>query len=107
MNSLTQLPGGELMAKGLLDLAAGQVTAEACLIAIARGRLSRAGLAIPPHADIAEPEHRLYALLGAEPGDAYSRYNALIRQLISFAQTLEHQRARAPAAWGANATAPW
>ena len=98
MIALTQLPAGDLIAQGLADFAAHRLTPEACLIAIARTRLGRAGLAIPPGHEIPEPEHALYALLGAEPGDAYSRYNALIRQLISFSQALEHQRERTPAA---------
>jgi hypothetical protein len=34
---------------------------------------------------VREPEHRLYAALAAEnPGAAHSRYNALIRRLVSF-----------------------
>jgi hypothetical protein len=95
MTSLTQLPGGDLISQGLADHAAQRLSPEACLIAIARTRLGRAGLTIPPGYEIPEPEHQLYALLGAEPGDAYSRYNGLIRQLISFSQALEHQRERA------------
>lgn len=91
MIALTQLPGGNLIFQGLADHAARRLTVEACLIAIARTRLGRAGLTIPPGHDIPEPEHQLYALLEKEPGDAYSRYNALIRQLISFSQALEHQ----------------
>lgn len=93
MISLKQLPGGDLITQGLADYAAHRLTPEACLIAIARGRLSHGGLSIPMGYDIPEPEHQLYALLGREPEDAYSRYNALIRQLISFSQALEQQGA--------------
>ncbi len=96
MIALTQLPGGSLISQGLADHAVRRLTPEACLIAIARTRLGRAGLAIPLGYEIQEPEHQLYALLGAETGDAYSRYNALIRQLISFSQALEHQHAVEP-----------
>ncbi len=96
MIALTQLPGGSLISQGLADHAARRLTPAACLIAIAQTRLGRAGLAIAPGFDIPEPEHQLYALLGAEPGDPYSRYNALIRQLISFSQALEHQHSGEP-----------
>ena len=34
------------------------------------------------------PEHRLYELLAREHGDAaHSRYNALLRQLVSFTRS--------------------
>jgi hypothetical protein len=96
MIALTHLPGGELISQGLADMAAHRLSPGACLIAIARTRLSRAGLPIPAGYDIPEPEHQLYELLGKEPGDTYSRYNALIRQLISFSQALEHQQVAQP-----------
>ena len=39
---------------------------------------------------VADPEHKLYELLAAEDSDAaHSRYNALIRQLVSFERALE------------------
>ena len=89
------LPGGELILQGLADGQVDRLTPEACLIAIAKGRLTDAGLPIPPGNDIQEPELQLYALLQKQPGDAYSRYNSLIRQLISFSQALESQNYRA------------
>jgi hypothetical protein len=37
-----------------------------------------------------DPEHRLYALLAADDSDsAHARYNALIRQLVSFERAAE------------------
>jgi hypothetical protein len=38
-----------------------------------------------------EPELELYDLLLLEGGDAYSRHNALLRELISFENALGHR----------------
>lgn len=94
MISYDQLPGYELIQPGLADYAAGRVTAESCLLAIAWSRLQRGGLPMPLRTPdhFPEPEIQLYALLREQPGDAYSRYNALIRRLISFEQSLERQK---------------
>jgi hypothetical protein len=43
---------------------------------------------------VAEPELQLYRLLRREGGDAYSRYNALLRELISFEQALDRRTSR-------------
>jgi hypothetical protein len=83
---ITQYPGGDLIAKGIDDYAAGQRTVPACLVAIAASTLRQIGLPIsasPVHI-IQEPEHQLYELLRLESGDAYSQYNAFLRQLTSF-----------------------
>lgn len=95
MNSFSHLPGADLIATGLSDCAHGRVTPEACLIAIGWPRLLRAGLDVADGAfhAIPDPEHTLYGLLGTGPGDAYGRYNSLIRRLISFEQALEQQAA--------------
>ena len=60
---------------------------------LARPRLSHAGL-LPQDAPvpIPEPELRLYNLLQEEDGDAYSRYNGLIRELVSFENALDHRK---------------
>ena len=42
----------------------------------------------------AEPELQLYRLLRQAGGDAYSTYNALLRELVSFEQALD-RRSRA------------
>ncbi len=39
-----------------------------------------------------EPELHLYRLLRGQSGDAYSRYNALMRELVSFESALDHRR---------------
>src|SRR5688500_437116 len=83
-DNLAGLPGEEWIRDGLADLAAGQETAAALLVAIGYPRLRALGVTVecgdqlPPN-----PELRLYRLLGAIHHDeAHSQYNALIRRLI-------------------------
>lgn len=93
---LTGLPGEQLIREGLADAKAGRCTMAACLVAIGRPRLERAGL-IGEHAPLqTNPELQLYRLLRREGGDAYSCYNALPRELVSFEHALDH-RTTAPA----------
>lgn len=78
------LPGGELIRQGLADLERGEETVPALLVSIGAPRLRRAGIAVP-EATFPDPEHRLYLRLAEEGSDcAHSRYNAWIRQLVSF-----------------------
>lgn len=73
-----------MIRQGILDLAAGRDSIDALLVAIGAPRLRSLGVTLPPHA-IPHPEHRLYELLAASDSDsAHSRYNALIRMLVSF-----------------------
>jgi len=97
MNDLIAgLPGEDLVRQGLADFQAGLCTIPACLVHIARPRLSRAGL-MPENIPgwISEPELQLYDLLKQEGGDAYSRYNALLRELVSFENALDRRNAKA------------
>jgi hypothetical protein len=81
--SLETLPGAGLIVRGTADLNAGHESAEALLVSIGAPRLRSAGIELS--AAIASPEHKLYALLAKEKGDAaHSAYNALIRRLVSF-----------------------
>ena len=65
------------------DLDAGNDSVEALLVSIGAPRLRSLGVDLP--ATIASPEHKLYEVLAREGGDsAHSRYNALIRRLVSF-----------------------
>jgi len=83
------LPGNDLIETGLKDLQAGLETVEALLVAIGAPRLRRIGLDLPEKLP-SEPEHRLYELLALEGSDsAHSRYNALIRRLVSFERAAE------------------
>ena len=82
------LPGGDLVAAGLDDLRRGVETVSSLLVSLGAPRLRRLGHAVP--APFPEPEHRLYALLAREdPDAAHSRYNALIRRLVSFERAAE------------------
>jgi hypothetical protein len=92
------LPGEDLIRAGLADIQSDRWTIPALLVAVAWGRFLRAGL-IPPNTPPPqpEPELQLYRLLRRENGDAYSRYNALLRELISFEAALD-RRMRAGAA---------
>ena len=78
------------MREGLADFHSGRCTIPACLVGIARSRLARAGLiqGVVAHMPV-EPELQLYRLLRREGGDAYSRYNALVRELVSFEAALD------------------
>lgn len=82
-------PGHELIEKGLEDLENGLETVESLLVRIGGPKLRRLGLNIPPYTGEL-PEHRLYKLLAAENSDsAHSRYNALIRRLVSYERASE------------------
>jgi hypothetical protein len=85
------LPGADLVASGVADLHRGYETVAALLVSIGGPRLRRLGYEVPDVFD--EPEHRLYALLAREDASsAHSRYNALIRRLVSFERAAESVR---------------
>ncbi len=85
------LPGGDLIAAGLDDLRRGQATIASLLVSIGAPRLRRLGHAVPTV--FPDPEQRLYAALAREhPAAAHSRYNALIRRLVSFERAAECAR---------------
>lgn len=89
---LSGLPGEHDIRQGLVDWQAGRSTVASCLVAISSPRLKQAGLLPEPApSGLDEPERELYRSLRAEGGDAYSRYNALIRELISFGQALDRR----------------
>lgn len=87
------LPGADLVAAGIEALTRGEFTVEALLVAVGAQRLRAAGLDLPcAEGWPEEPELALYAALGAEHGgDAHSRYNALLRRLVSFERALERR----------------
>lgn len=92
--SLAGLPGGVLVASGLLDLAEGRETAASLLVRIGSSRLRRAGLPVPEVSGGESAELLLYALLGEREPDPYGRYNALLRELVSCERALESHPAR-------------
>ena len=83
------LPGHELVSKGLADLAEGRESESALLIAMAAPRLHALGFDVPPGGG-ERPSHRLYELLAETDRGAHSRYNALVARVVSFARAAEH-----------------
>lgn len=84
----TDYPAQELIEEGLRDLERGVESIPALLVSIGAPRLRRLGLRIPH--TVSDPEHRLYELLARQdPDSAHSRYNALIRRLVSFERAAE------------------
>ena len=91
------LPGGELVRAGQQDLKQGVRSEAALLLLVAKPALEPLGIHIP--AGTIEitwpPEHALYDLLAEKYGnDAHSRYNSLIRRIVSFRQALEREASR-------------
>ncbi len=81
---LERLPGHEFILSGIEDLGRGVESVPALLVSIGAPRLKQLGLPIPDNV-LPFPEHRLYETLRREDADAaHSRYNALIRRLVSF-----------------------
>lgn len=85
------LPGADLVETGLSDLARGIESPEALLVSIGAPRLARLGMAVP--SPLAFPERRLYEILARfDSNSAHSRYNALVRRLVSFERAAECAR---------------
>ena len=85
------LPGADLVTAGIEALERGESTIEALLVAVGAPRLRDAGLDIPEPPPLEHPaEIALYLAIGVEhPEGTHSRYNALIRRLVSFERALE------------------
>jgi hypothetical protein len=82
------LPAGDLIEQGLADLARGVASIPALLVSVGAPRLRRLGL--PVAHPVAHAEHRLYERLAeTDPDAAHSRYNALVRRLVSFERAAE------------------
>jgi hypothetical protein len=85
---MESLPGNDLIETGVQDLRQQRQTIAALLVAIGAPKLRSLGLEIPENLP-SNPEHRLYDLLSdSEPDSAHSKYNALIRRLVSFERAL-------------------
>jgi hypothetical protein len=94
---LEGLPGADLVARGLADLAEGKPTAEAALVEVARTRIQALGLTMGGRTiGDEDAELVLYARLGeSHPvGDPYGLYCAWLDQLVSFLSALRSRRAR-------------
>jgi hypothetical protein len=87
-----RLPGSAAVLDGIRDLMDGRLSIGSCLASIALPKLRAAGL-VPD--DFQHPipngELSLYRLLLQKKGNAYAKYNALIRELVSFERALATQ----------------
>ena len=87
--SYEAFPGGDVIDKGLADLAERRESVGSLLVSIGAPRLRLAGVSVPDNT-FPNPERRLYDLLASEDSDsAHGRYNALVRRLVSFESTVE------------------
>ena len=85
---LSAYPGGDLVEAGLRDIRLGVESDAALLVSIGAPRLTRLGFEV--QTPFESPEHALYLRLANRDGDAaHSRYNALIRRLVSFERAFE------------------
>jgi hypothetical protein len=81
------LPGADLLTRGIADLDGGRPSIEALLVSIGAPRLRLLG--VPVERPLEDPEHRLWQLLAREdPNGAHSRYNGLVRRLVSLEDAL-------------------
>jgi hypothetical protein len=72
----------------MADLAGGTETIESLLVSVGAARLRELGFEL--RTPFADPEERLYLLLARDdPDGAHSRYNALVRRLVSFERAAE------------------
>jgi hypothetical protein len=92
--NLAGLPGGDLVRQGLEDLEQDELSEAALLVLIAAPRLTALGIRVKSLRPVEGPvEHALYTLLEEKWGaDAFSRYNGLIRRMVSFARALEREQ---------------
>jgi hypothetical protein len=82
------LPGDDFVRAGLDDLDRGVESIPALLVSVGALRLRALGLPIAQ--PLPSPELRLYEQLRRDdPDGAHSRYNALIRRLVSFERAAE------------------
>ncbi|WP_419949777.1 hypothetical protein [Candidatus Palauibacter sp.] len=100
MSISADLPGADLVTAGIEALKRGEPTIEALLVSVGSSRMRAAGLDIPAPPPLAHtPEIELYLAIGEQhPADAHSRYNALIRRLVSFERALEREEGASPTA---------
>lgn len=90
MNIDSNLPGAELVTRGLENLHNGQKTPEALLVLIGAPRLRQVGIEVPKSRLRVCPELSLYSLLlKKDKINAYSLYNSYLRRLISFEHACE------------------
>lgn len=86
---LDDLPGAELMQKGVEDVQAGTESAESCLLALAAPALRELGVALPtlpsPGGDAEELLRCQLQDEGRE--EAFLTYHLLLQSIVKFAKT--------------------
>lgn len=95
---LAELPGAELIDRGLVDLSRGKRTRRRpCSYSSERRGSGRPGSTCRRPTSKESPEDRLYALLGKQHDDgAQGIYNALIRRLVAFTHAADSLVPSAP-----------
>lgn len=88
---IENLPGADRIREGINDFINQRHTIPSCLVRIASPRLTKAGLIPQPDEPDINAELDLYEMLSNEGENAYSRYNALIRELVSFERSLDQR----------------
>lgn len=96
MTDFDQLPAADLIREGLSDVANRKETLASCLVQIGTPKMRRCGIEVSvSDEDALSADHRLYEMLAREYGrDAHRRYNALLRELVSFERALTSRHAR-------------
>ena len=85
---MTSLPASDLIEVGLRDLREQRETVASLLVSVGAPKLRSLGIDVPDPLPT-NPEHRLYDVLANEnPDSAHSKYNALIRKLVSFERAI-------------------
>jgi hypothetical protein len=83
-----------MIVSGIQNLHDSHITREACLVSMCSPRLRGAGI-LPQNIKIVpDAERTLYRFLQRDGGNAYGRFNALGRELVSFEHALDARLAR-------------
>lgn len=93
-SDLGKFPGGDIVAEGLADLAAGRLSVHALAVLVASPRLTALGIVVPQIAKApSNCEHELYEMIARNRArGAHAAYNAIIDRLVSFASAYASAR---------------
>ncbi len=95
MIDCSDLPGADWILRGVAELGQGYPTPEAYCVAGATGLLRSLGFELPsPGVLPKDPEILFYESLSGRTDDPYGRYNAMRRELDSFATAFRRRLAR-------------
>ena len=85
-----EIPGEDLVLKGLEDLTNGVESIESLLVLVGTPRLRGLGFQVPDQTFREFPEERLYRLIEKlDAENAHAQYNAYVRRLVSFENSME------------------